>query len=200
MRIIESIGARIINLYTSSAEKNLVKSLASGVKGGKITYPCTIYHPELISLGQGTVILGDSRLQVFPEATGIEAKIQIGEKCLIGYRFCILAGADIFIGNNCSIASNVCIVSENHGFNPLSSVPYGDQDLIVAPVWIGDGCWIGEKVTILPGVTIGERSVVGAGAVVTKDVPAYSVVAGNPARIIKKFDFERKEWIRNGED
>ena len=100
------------------------------------------------------------------------------------------------IGNSCSIASDVCIVSENHGINPCEEEPYGTQKLNIAPVRIEDECWIGERAIIMPGVTIGKRSVIGAGAVVTKSVPQYCVAVGNPAKIIKKFDFEQGKWVR----
>ena len=56
--------------------------------------------------------------------------------------------------------------------------------------------WIGEKVTVLPGITIGEKSIIGANSVVTKDIPPFCIAAGNPASIIKRYDFEKHEWVR----
>lgn len=67
---------------------------------------------------------------------------------------------------------------------------------ISKPVTIKEGAWLGTRCIILPGVTVGEHSVVGAGAIVTKDVEPYTVVAGNPARVIKKYNKETKEWLR----
>ena len=91
-------------------------------------------------------------------------------------------------------ASNILITNENHGINPENEVPYMNQDLSAKPIEIGDGCWIGEKVCILPGVNIGKKSIVGAGSVVTKSIPAYSIAVGNPAKIIKKYNFDHKKW------
>ena len=93
------------------------------------------------------------------------------------------------------IASNVLISSENHGINPELNIPYMRQNLTSNSVSIGDGCWIGEKVIILPGVDIGKKSIVGAGAVVTKSIPDYSIAVGNPARVIKRYDFTKNSWI-----
>lgn len=92
------------------------------------------------------------------------------------------------------IASHVMISSENHGTDPESDTPYMNQPLITKPVSIGDGCWIGEKVCILPGVNIGKKCIIGAGSVVTKSIPDYSIAAGNPARVIKKYSYETHNW------
>ena len=64
-------------------------------------------------------------------------------------------------------------------------------------VRIGEGCWIGERVCILPGITIGKKCVVGAGSIVTKNIPDYCMVAGSPAKVIKVYDFEKHAWIRS---
>lgn len=196
MKLYMRILRKLIYLYKKGEEEYLQKALGQCGIESTITYPFTLTHPELIELGDKTVILTDCRMQVFPELTGIKAKISIGNNCLIGQRFCILAGEDVSIGNSCSIVSDVCIVSENHGINPCEEEPYGTQKLNIAPVRIEDECWIGERAIIMPGVTIGKRSVIGAGAVVTKSVPQYCVAVGNPAKIIKKFDFEQGKWVR----
>lgn len=194
MWLIDKIGTRLCYIYAQEKERQLRAKLGACGEGGNIEYPSAICHPELIEIGNNSVIKGHSRIQLYPELTQVWAKVKVGNDCLIGAGFCALAGEDITIGNNCAIASNVCIVSENHGINPTCELPYGDQKLRIAPVKIGDGCWIGEKATILPGVTIGEKSVIGAGAVVTKSVPSYSIAVGNPAKVIKEFDFEDSCW------
>lgn len=91
----------------------------------------------------------------------------------------------VIIGNDCMIAEQCLIYSHNHKFN-RNDVPIGEQGYDEdKPVIIGDNVWIGGRVTILPGVRIGNGSVVGAGSVVTKNVNPNSVVAGNPARFIR---------------
>lgn len=89
----------------------------------------------------------------------------------------------IYIGDKVLIGHHATIVTLNHGFAPADR-----HDLIPSPVVIGDNVWLGSNVTILPGVTIGDNAVVAAGAVVTKDVPANTVVAGVPAKFMRTID------------
>ena len=78
--------------------------------------------------------------------------------------------------------------------NPNLDVPYYKQPLVTSPVSIGDGCWIAENVKILRGSIIGEKCIVAANSVVKGKFPAYSIIAGNPAKVIKKWNFEKSEW------
>lgn len=153
---------------------------------------------NLISIGNDVTILKGSRLAVYGNGNDNvnESSIIIGEECYIGFNFSALSVAKgkIEIGNNVLIASNVLITNENHGINPELSIPYMNQDLEFKNVYIGDGCWIGEKTIILPGVSIGKQSIIGAGSVVTKSIPEYSIAVGNPAKVIKKYNFQTHRW------
>jgi acetyltransferase-like isoleucine patch superfamily enzyme len=82
------------------------------------------------------------------------------------------------------VAANVQLISNNHD-------PYDRSVLICRPIHICEGAWVGAGATVLPGVTIGKYAIVGAASVVTKDVPDYAVVAGNPARIIRYLDKDK---------
>jgi len=109
--------------------------------------------------------------------------VRVGNRSAIGLD-CLVIGP-LTIGDDVMMGPRCCILGSNHRTDSLT-VPMTQQGFLVdAPVSIEDDVWIGANVTILPGRTIGQGSIVGAGAVVTKDVPAYSVVGGNPARIIK---------------
>lgn len=99
------------------------------------------------------------------------------------------------IEQNVLMASYISIMGHNHGTDPECEDGYGGQPLVSKPILIKSGAWIGERVCILPGVTIGRKSIIGAGAVVTKDVPDYCIAGGNPARVIKKYDFDTKQWV-----
>jgi lipopolysaccharide O-acetyltransferase len=100
------------------------------------------------------------------------------------------------------IASCVFISDHNHGrYDELDmasspAVPPADRPLSSKPVRIGNNVWLGEYVCILPGVTIGDGSIIGASSVVTHDIPANSIAAGNPARVIRVFDSLTNSWRR----
>lgn len=151
--------------------------------------------------GKGIILEDDvrlgrnCRLSCYPIG-GVLGKILIENDCYIGDHFSALSGADITIRKSTLIASYVSVVAENHGMDPECGIKYGRQPLGGAPVTIGRNCWIGEKVIIMPGVTIGDWCVIGAGSVVTHSIPDYSVAVGNPARVIKKYDLEKHEWTK----
>ncbi len=98
------------------------------------------------------------------------------------------------VGNDIRFAQNVVCSGLNHGYQDVS-LPIHKQEINISLIEIGDGSWIGANAVIVSGVTIGKNVVVAAGSVVTKNVPDYCVVAGNPARIIKQYDFKLNKWI-----
>lgn len=123
-------------------------------------------------------------------------KITIGDGCWIGIRNSFACIDRIEIGNNVLFAGYVHVTDHSHGYEEID-IPIKIQKLISkGPVVIEDQCWLGFGCEILSGVHVGRHSIVAARAVVTKDVPPYSIVAGNPARIIKQYNFETKQWER----
>ena len=133
---------------------------------------CIFEKGSIISPRGGSISLGNS--------------VFIGPYCLIqSFR-----GSRIEIGNNTMIAAGTKIIASNHDIRDLNT--YSEE--IGKGITIENNVWIGANAIVLDGVKIGEYSVVGAGAVVTKDVPSYSMVAGVPAKIIKKYDLQNKTW------
>jgi len=108
--------------------------------------------------------------------------IKLGKNVLINYDCILLDTAEISIGDNTLIGPGTKIVTANH---PHDAEKRRDWSVSGSPVKIGEDVWIGAGAVILPGVTVGARSIIGAGSVVTKDVPSDVIVAGNPARIIR---------------
>lgn len=148
-----------------------------------------------VYMGENCKLLCWDKYTSGKEMQKLEPHLQIGKNVHVTRGLvCQCAGSTI-ISDDVLIASDVFIVDFNHGKNPLS-LNYLDNDLDVKDVKIGKGVWIGNSVIILPGVEIGEKAIVAGGAIVTHNVPSYSIVAGNPAKVIKKFNFDTNKWDR----
>lgn len=154
--------------------------------------------PEYISIGDGTAfgemvyLTAWDSFQCMKDGNEytqhFEPSITIGKNCHFGIQNHISAINKIVIGDNLLTGKWVTIVDNSHGNTDIDQLqidPLKRPIISKGPVVIGNNVWIGDKATILPGVTVGDGAIIAANAVVTKDVPAYSVAAGNPARIIK---------------
>lgn len=113
--------------------------------------------------------------------------VEIGDYSGIGINARLDSAGPIVIGSHVMIAPDVVIVTANHKHDDITR-PMQGQGFDIAPVTIEDDVWIGTRAIILPGVRIGRSSVIGAGAVVAKDVPAFSVAVGNPAKVVRRRD------------
>lgn len=140
---------------------------------------------ELVgSLGQGSFIQG-------PIFFHYGSHITIGERFFGNYNLTIQDDAKVTIGNDCNFGPNVTIVTPCHPMLPEERKLMRDADgkptrfCYAKPVTIGSDCWFGCNVTVCPGVHIGDGCVIGAGSVVTKDIPDRSVAVGNPCRVIR---------------
>jgi acetyltransferase-like isoleucine patch superfamily enzyme len=125
--------------------------------------------------------------------------LTVGRNCYLGDNVHIVASEWVEIGDNCLMASNIFISDTSHGRyqGPAQSRPDSNPNLrplYSRPVTIGDNVWIGENVCVLPGVSIGNGCIVNANAVVTKSVPVGCIVAGVPARVIKRWSEDAGEW------
>lgn len=117
-------------------------------------------------------------------------KISVGDNFLTNYHVTILDIREVMIGDNVMIGPNCLISTVNH---PLSPMGRRKHLGIAKPVKIGNDVWLGGNVCVMPGVTIGNNVVIGAGAVVTKDIPDNSLAVGSPARIIRQLENDTKE-------
>ena len=117
--------------------------------------------------------------------------IEIGDNFFANYNFVVLDVGKVKIGNNVQIAPNVGLYTAGHPVHPdsrNSGYEYGID------ITIGDNVWLGGGVIVLPGVTIGDNAVIGACAVVTKDIPANAIAAGNPAKVIRYITEEDRDY------
>lgn len=136
-------------------------------------------------LGEGAVI------EDFSVINNGMGDVAIGKNSFIGLSNVIIGPVEI--GNNVILAQHVVISGLNHGYEDVN-VPIKEQPCTFQKITIGDDSWIGANVTITSGVIIGKHVVVAGGSVVTKSLPDYCVAVGNPARIIKQYDFNTQQW------
>ena len=165
-------------------------------EGSIVCFPSdTLMNPQSIHIGSSTMIASHVALAAGwgPNHPGLDPRIVvIGDRCLIGRGSSVIGHVRIEIGDDVWTGHQVHITDMNHGYEnieqPISVQAQGPQ-----PITIGSGSWIGHGCVILPGVTIGRHVVVGAGSIVTSDLPDYSVAVGTPARVVRRYD-ESDGW------
>lgn len=188
--------------------KTIIKSIIKNIlyrpslsKMGNNSYvflPRKIINGNFISIGNNSIVRANSVFQAIDryEKQSFTPSISIGDDVYIG-GFCQIHCMDrIQISNGSVISEHVYISDISHGMDPeLGRIM--QQDLISkGPVIIGEDTFIGYGVSILPGVTLGKRCIVGTRSVVNKSFPDYSVIAGAPAKLIKYYDVITKQWVK----
>ena len=167
-----------------------------------IAFPPSVLHGvERIEIGDRTMIGPQVTLSagmLVPLDDGQDPLLTIGNDCVIGKGASIVAHERIVIGDDTMTGHYVYITDQNHGYEDLD-VPIGRQMWKNNPVRIGAGCWLGTGAVILPGTVIGDHVVVAAGSVVRGDIPDRCVVAGTPARIVRRF-FSEQGWVATNPD
>lgn len=132
---------------------------------------------------------------------GEKIRVYIGENSKIG-RFCQISGGwgededYIWIGKNVLMGDRVFITASDHDYSDVTKPVVEQKVVSKGNITIEDDSWIGIGVCILSNVKIGKHAVIGANAVVVNDVPQYSVAVGNPAKVVKRYDFERRMWVK----
>ena len=192
--ILQFIYPMRVHLFLKRIKNSIYSIWLQGMfkeaKNVHFSSPTYIIGAKYISVGSKTVFhpyLDLFAWDKFQKET-FKPSIVIGEKCSFGRYNHITSINSIVIGDNFLSGRNVTISDNNHGdtdFNTLEIPPYERKLVTKGPVIIGNNVWVGDKATILGGVSIGNGAVIAANSVVTKDVPPYTIVGGNPARIIK---------------
>ncbi len=140
--------------------------------------------PGGITIGAGSLVMKNAILHVYNFRDLPHSGITIGERSLVG-ESCILRGqGGITIGDDVYLGTLVQLLAVNHVFADTTR-PISHQGITAQGITIADGAWVGSGAILLDGVRVGRNAVVGAGALVTKDVPDYCVVVGNPARVVR---------------
>lgn len=168
----------------------------------KITNPERIYIGDNVGLGSGSILFAST---VYPRGwmchpqgdhieQTFESKLVIGNRVTASSALQVNAFKEIVIEDDVMMASNVFICDGLHGYERADK-PYRYQGISnIAPIYIRKAAWIGQNVVILPGVEIGEYSIIGANSVVTRSIPPRSIAVGSPARVIKQWDEETESW------
>lgn len=166
-------------------------------------------NPFIHKKGKGATIRRNSRIDVFPwkrfeigKLTTIETfctvnngsgDVILGDRVRVGIGSVIIG--PVTMGSGSGLGQHVFVSGFNHGFSD-GSKNSSEQALDIRPTIIEEEAHVGANSVVLAGVTIGKRCQVGAGSVVTKDIPPFSVAVGNPARVIKQYNHETKTWER----
>ena len=148
--------------------------------------------PNGIEIGENTIVMHGAILHVYNFRNLPDSKIIIGKNSLIGEYTVIRGQGGVYIGDNVYTSPFTQIIAVNHVFsNP--DIPFVEQGITAQGITIEDNVWIGSGAIITDGIRIGKGAVIAAGAVVTKDVPAHTVVGGVPAKTIRQITADTKE-------
>ena len=171
--------------------------ISSGVGKDGCGKGCLLAGTQHISIGKDCYFGQGTELSALKNH--FDQKLQpcliIGDhvRCVGGCR--ITCAGNISIEDDVLLGPEVFITDHNHGMNPDYPGGYSRQPLIIKDVRIGKGVWLGQRVCVMPGVTIGEHSIIGANSVVTKDIPPHTIAAGCPAKVVKIWNSVNNEWI-----
>lgn len=176
--------------FYSFGKKSIIKPFAN------------LSNCQHISIGEFVDIGNNCRITVSNEFFGLpchsknKIKLKIGDHVDIGNNTFISANNHIQIGSHVIMAPFVFITDHDHGFSDINKNLHQQALTENGQTIIENNVFLGTKSSILKNVRIGEHSVIGANSVVTKNVPPFSIVSGNPAKIIKKYDFQKKKWVK----
>lgn len=221
LKVIKKIGRAIVNFFVIKLgimiydvrQQIACKTLpqfANIPKNIFIDFPRRFANPDKItigdnvSLGPGTFLSAITHYPTIwmraqkedtPHQT-FEPKIVIGNRVTATADLQIAAVKEVVIEDDVMFASNIHINDSMHGYEHANQ-PYKYQALTkIAPICIKRGCWIGQNTIVMPGVTIGELSIVGANSVVNRDIPARCIAVGSPVKIIKRWSPTNQQWVK----
>ena len=201
--------SRKLNSWKRTVDRLSMPEFANRPRNLKISQPVRLAQPQNIRIGDDVSIGPGSYLKTVVRYPGrgdsesswgvpvqeFKPELVIGNRVSATSALQLSALESIVIEDDVMFAANVFVCDGLHGYEN-TDVPYKYQAMgRVAPIRIGKASWIGQNVVIMPGVTIGEFSIIGANSVVSRDIPERCIAVGNPARVIKRWDEEEKRWV-----
>lgn len=202
--------ARRAHAFIQTAVENDLPRFANTPKNLRIELPRRIFEAHCfhigddVQIGPGALLVAQTyyptEIMQHPGRSypiqRFEPRLTIGDRVTSTAALTLAAMHTITIENDVMLAGNVLISDGSHGFEHVDD-PYKYQPMCrIAPVTIKRGCWLGQNVVVMPGVTIGEMSIIGANSVVTSNIPARSIAIGAPARVVKRWDAALGAWRR----
>jgi acetyltransferase-like isoleucine patch superfamily enzyme len=155
-----------------------------------------INRPRFVHLGDHVRIKRNTSINLHPKDKHSKAGILfIGDNVIISEGCFVSACNSIIIEENVGISPNVMVIDNSRKPGDVSR-PSKEQEIEIGHVRIGADSWIAYGACVLPKVTIGKHCIIGALSVVNRDIPDYSVAMGSPAKVVKRFDFEKRQWVR----
>ncbi len=181
---------------------NMRNKLVFGHYGRKVHWDAGIIFESPYNISVGDKCRIKRGVEIYADPWGDDKDkitLKIGNNVSINEGTFINAHNYVEIGDGTLLGKRVLLADTKHNFkDPTKSVKENPVSL-EDPIIIGEGCGIGFNAFIFPGVTLGKHSIVSANAVVVRDVPAYSIVAGNPAKVVRRYDFDKGKWVRGDE-
>lgn len=188
INIVHKLSSLLSVFYTL-----IIKHKFANFGKSKLYINTLISNPAQISIKDNTVIRKGSWLLAIKSENSDSIKIDIGSNVYFGHNLHLTAINKVIIEDDVLIADKVFISDNNHDYINIDLPIKHQQIILKGKVKISSGAWLGENVCVI-GCNIGKNAIVAANSVVLKDVPDYSIVGGNPARMIKKYNIETKKW------
>jgi acetyltransferase-like isoleucine patch superfamily enzyme len=199
----------MVHAADAAVAKRTLPRFGNEPKGLRIDLPRRIVNPQRMRLGDDIRLGPGSFLMALTQYPTVsmqgpnhrrfeqffDSEIVIGDRVTATGALQVTAHKKIIIENDVLFASNIFISDGTHGYETPRE-PYKYQPIWkISPIVIGEGSWVGQNVVILPGVTIGPFSIIGANSVVTKSIPGKCIAAGNPARVRKRWNEVEQAWV-----
>lgn len=195
------LGYRLGNLYWRFVTRCIYAPFFGKLgKGSTIRRPLVLRNSRDIFIGENCGIRDGARLEVLDWAgQGERPRLEIGDGSSMEQGAHIVCRQRVIIGRNVALAANCSVVDADHHYQDVEVDQSVGKHFQEGPsfVEIGDRAFLGVGVVVLPNVRIGAHCVVGANSVVTKSLPDYTVCAGAPAKVVRRYDSVKKEWVRS---